>query len=81
MLMPVSASSFDDAMAAERGRLLAAQAMANNPEQKKTVEAVYGVEYCKRRYPEAYQSHAPERHREAVRPDENLPDAVIPLDS
>ena len=56
MLMPVSASSFDDAMAAERGRLLAAQAMANNPEQKKTVEAVYGVDYCKRRYPEAYQS-------------------------
>ena len=56
MLMPISASSFDDAVAAERGRLLAAQAMANNPEQKKTVEAVYGVDYCKRRYPEAYQS-------------------------
>ena len=56
MLMPVSASSFDDAVAMERGRLLAAQAMANNPEQKKTVEAVYGVEYCKRRYPEVYQA-------------------------
>ena len=56
MLMPVSASSFDDVMAAERGRLLAAQAIANNPEQRKTVEAVYGVDYCKRRYPEAYQS-------------------------
>ena len=56
MLTPISASSFDDALAAERGRLLAAQAMANNPEQRKTVEAVYGVDYCKRRYPEAYQS-------------------------
>ena len=54
MLMPVSASSFDDAVAAERGRLLAAQAMVNNPEQKKTVEAVYSKEYCMRRYPEAY---------------------------
>ena len=56
MLMPVSASSFDDAVAAERGRLLAAQAIANNPEQRKTVEAVYGVDYCKRRYPEVYQA-------------------------
>ena len=56
MLMPVSASSFDDAVAMERGRLLAAQAMANNPEQKKTVEAVYSKEYCMRRYPEAYAS-------------------------
>lgn len=56
MLMPVSASSFDDVMAAERGRLLAAQAIANNPEQRKTVEAVYGVDYCKRRYPEVYQA-------------------------
>lgn len=54
--MPVSASSFDDVMAAERGRLLAAQAIANNPEQRKTVEAVYGVDYCKRRYPEVYQA-------------------------
>ena len=56
MLRPISASSFDDAMAAERGRLLAAQAIANNPEQRKTVEAVYGVDYCKRRYPEVYQA-------------------------
>ena len=56
MLIPVSPSSFDDTLAAERGRLLAAQAMVNNPEQKKTVEAVYGVDYCKRRYPEVYQT-------------------------
>ena len=54
--MLISVSSFDDTMARERGRLLAAQAMVNNPEQKKTVEAVYGVDYCKRRYPEVYQT-------------------------
>ncbi len=56
MLMPISASSFDNTMAAERGRLLAAQAMANNPEQRKVVEATYGIDYCKRRYPEVYYS-------------------------
>ncbi len=52
--MPVSA--FDDEIAKERGRLLAARALAGNPEQRKRVEDVYGVDYCKRRYPEAYRS-------------------------
>lgn len=53
---PISVSSFDDDVARERGRLLAAQAIANNPEQKRVVEATYGVAYVKNRYPEAYQS-------------------------
>ena len=56
MLIPVSPSSFDDTLAAERGRLLAAQAMVNNPEQKKVVEATYGEQFCRNRYPEAYYS-------------------------
>lgn len=53
---PISVSSFDDTIARERGRLLAAQAMSNNPEQKRVVEATFGIAYCKSRYPEAYQS-------------------------
>ncbi len=49
-------SSFDDNIAREKGRLLAAQAIAHNPDQKKRVEDMFGVEYCKRRFPEAYRS-------------------------
>jgi len=49
-------SSFDDDVAREKGRLLAAQAIAHNPDQKKRVEDIFGVEYCKRRFPEAYRS-------------------------
>jgi hypothetical protein len=52
----ISVSSFDDTVARERGRLLAAQAMANNPEQKRVVEDTFGVQYCRNRYPEAYYS-------------------------
>ena len=51
----VSLSAIDDEVAAERGRLLAAQAIANNPDQKKRVEDTYGVAYCQRRWPEAYR--------------------------
>ena len=54
--MMVSTNSFDDTIAREHGRLLAMQAMVNNPEQKKVVEAVYGIDYCRRRYPECYQT-------------------------
>lgn len=54
--MIVPTSSFDDAVAQERGRALAARAIANNPEQRKIVESTYGEDYCKRRYPEAYRS-------------------------
>ena len=49
-------SSFDDNIAREKGRLLAAQAIAHNPDQRKKVEDLFGVEYCKRRFPEAYRS-------------------------
>ena len=49
-------SSFDDDAARERGRLLAVQAIAHNPDQKKRVEDMFGVDYCKRRFPEAYRS-------------------------
>jgi hypothetical protein len=52
----IPASSFDDDVAREKGRLLAAQAIAHNPDQKKKVEDLYGVDYCKRRFPEAYKS-------------------------
>jgi hypothetical protein len=51
--IPISA--FDDEIAKERGRRLAAQAIANNPEQKRHIESIYGVEACRRRYPEAYK--------------------------
>lgn len=40
--------------AAERGRLMAAQVMANDPVQRMIVEEQFGIEYCKQRYPEAY---------------------------
>ena len=52
----LSPSSFDDDVAREKGRLLAAQAIAHNPDQKKRVEDMFGIEYCKRRFPEAYRS-------------------------
>ncbi len=47
-------SSVDDEIAKEKGRLRAAQAIAQHPEQRKRLEDTYGTEYCKRRYPEAY---------------------------
>ena len=40
----------------ERGRLLAAQEIANNPEARKRVEDAYGVEFAKAQYPEAYRN-------------------------
>ncbi len=45
------------AIASERGRLIGAANMAENPEARKRVEDTYGVEYCRNRYPEAYQTH------------------------
>lgn len=38
----------------EAGRMRAAAVMATNPEQRVLVEQIFGVEYCKARYPEAY---------------------------
>ena len=51
----ILASTSDDAIAAEKGRLFAAQCIAHNPEQRKHVEDTLGVEFCRRRWPEAYQ--------------------------
>lgn len=50
------ASSFDDQIAAERGRLFAARAIIENPEQRKTVESALGLRYCMMRWPEAYSN-------------------------
>jgi hypothetical protein len=51
----ILASTSDDAIAAEKGRLFAAQCIAHNPEQRKHVEDALGVEFCRRRWPEAYR--------------------------
>jgi hypothetical protein len=40
--------------AAERGRRMAEENLRVNPEQRKLVESVYGIEYCRNRYPKAY---------------------------
>lgn len=40
---------------AEKGRLYAASIIAQDPEARKRVEDGYGLEFCKRMYPEAYQ--------------------------
>lgn len=39
-----------------RARFLAAQNMKNDPEKRKEMEATYGKEFCRTRYPEAYFS-------------------------
>lgn len=38
----------------EKGRLLAAKNMADDPEQRKRVEERLGLDYCKQRWPEVY---------------------------
>ena len=48
------ASAFDDDVAAERGRLTAARAIIENPDQRQRVESILGITYCKLRWPEAY---------------------------
>lgn len=50
----VPISSFNDDVAREKGRLLAAQAMMRDPDARRRVEEVYGLEYSRRRYPEVY---------------------------
>lgn len=45
---------FDEDVASERGRLFAARAIIENPEQRKRIEDTLGVPYCKMRWPEAY---------------------------
>ena len=45
-----------DPVAAEKGRLVAANFISNDPEARKRVEDAYGVEFCKQMYPEAYRT-------------------------
>jgi hypothetical protein len=45
-----------DQEAAERGRLMTAHGMAVDSEGRARLEAAYGIEYCRNRYPEAYKS-------------------------
>lgn len=42
--------------AEERGRAMAERMVSINPDAKARVEAKFGVDYCKRRYPLAYQT-------------------------
>jgi hypothetical protein len=49
----MTSSEIDSAM--ERGRQMAARKVAEDPEARKRVEEAYGLEYCRRRYPEAYR--------------------------
>lgn len=45
-----------DPDAAERGRLLAAQKIASEPETRKRMEDHFGFAFCRVQYPEAYRS-------------------------
>lgn len=49
-------ASFDNDVAREKGRLLAAQAIAHDPIKRKECEDKFGKEYVQRRLPEAYRS-------------------------
>lgn len=42
--------------AAERGRLMTAHGMANDPDGRKRMEDTFGIEFCKVNYPECYRS-------------------------
>ena len=50
----VASQAFPEA--AERGRLLAAALIADDPIARKRVEDAYGVEFCRANYPEAYKA-------------------------
>lgn len=52
----ISPSSFDDQVAYEKGRLLAAQALAYDPIKRKECEEIFGKAYVMQRLPEAYRS-------------------------
>lgn len=49
-------ASFDDDVAREKGRLLAAQALAHDPIKRKECEDKFGKAYVMQRLPEAYRS-------------------------
>ncbi len=44
--------------AAERGRSMAAQAVATDPEARARVEAKFGQDFCRQRWPEAYKENS-----------------------
>ena len=46
----------DPAFQQERGRLAAVQAILDDPIKRAEMEARFGVERCKQRYPEVYQT-------------------------
>lgn len=54
----VRLSSFDDRVAMEKGRLMAAKVCAHNAEKRREVEERYGVEVIRQLYPEAYLSQS-----------------------
>jgi len=47
-------SSIDDDIAREKGRLMAAQVIAQNSDKRKQMEEIFGRDYIRRRFPEAY---------------------------
>jgi hypothetical protein len=47
-------STIDDEVAIEKGRLLAAQNLARDPDARKRCEEKFGLEFCKRQWPEVY---------------------------
>lgn len=47
-------SAFDDQVAAERGRLFAVRNMIEDSEKRREMEGVFGLPYCKMRFPEVY---------------------------
>jgi hypothetical protein len=65
MNQPLPVSLVDESVAKENGRRLAVSAMLINPEAKKRVEDAYGLEYCRRVYPELYA--APSRWSRLVK--------------
>ncbi len=42
-------------IARERGRQMACRRIMEDDDARRRVEEAYGIEYCRRRYPEAYQ--------------------------
>jgi hypothetical protein len=45
-----------DPVAAEKGRLLAANMISNDADARKRMEDRYGIEFCRNMYPEAYRA-------------------------
>ena len=44
-----------DPEAAEKGRLLTAHLMASDPDARKRGEDAFGIDFCRKQYPEAYR--------------------------